>query len=297
MHDHRLESSSDSKKNFKQLHPVRIRLILNASSVDGKTPAKAPTKDLASFYECKTVGAAKIHLEHSLTAVHGCILNLSTGFVTALYCGSFVWDSTGRPNNWTGFQFAKPAPDTPSGVQEAMILNLKATEGKGRSDNDIAKALVQGLVVASSVTDLQHNIHNEHSTAVYFFGKDSFLAKQLAVSRDHVRDNLQVYEALQAKDSSFVAKVIFSYSVRTDNWFRQCLKEQDRSKVDDSLLDFPEDHRAILNRRFDITLPVCLHPFKAAADTPRKSNSQTDQDQHPNKRPKQGSASIAPELG
>eukprot|EP00978_Attheya_sp_CCMP212_P028677 scaffold99711_cov44-Attheya_sp.AAC.2 len=84
MHDHRLESSSDNKKNFKQLHPVRVRLILNASSVDGKTPAKAPTKDLASFYECKTVGAVKIHLEHSLTAVHGCILNLSTGFVTAL---------------------------------------------------------------------------------------------------------------------------------------------------------------------------------------------------------------------
>jgi hypothetical protein len=178
-----------------------------------------------------------------------------------------------------------------------MILTLKATEGKGWSDKDIEKALVQGLVVASSVTELQHNIHNEHATAVYFFGKDSFLAKQLAVSRDHVRDNLQVYEALQAKDSSFVAKVLFSYSVRTDNWFRQCMKEQDRSKVDDSLLDFPEDHRAILNRRFDITLPVCIHPFKAAAEKPRSGESPVAQNKQPNKRPKQGSVSVTPELG
>jgi hypothetical protein len=85
MHDHCIESSADKKKNFKQLHPVRIRLILNASSTDGQNPATDATKDLESFYECKTVGAAKIHLEHSLTAIHECILNFSTGFVTALY--------------------------------------------------------------------------------------------------------------------------------------------------------------------------------------------------------------------
>eukprot|EP00978_Attheya_sp_CCMP212_P038256 scaffold187950_cov44-Attheya_sp.AAC.1 len=130
MHDHRLAASADKKRNFLQLHAVRVRLILNASSVDGKMAGTNPTKDLESFYECKTVGAAKIYLEHALTVIHGCILNFSTGFVTALHAGSFVWDSRDRPNNWTGFQFAKPAPDTPSGVQEAMILNLKATEGK-----------------------------------------------------------------------------------------------------------------------------------------------------------------------
>eukprot|EP00978_Attheya_sp_CCMP212_P012275 scaffold30483_cov52-Attheya_sp.AAC.5 len=178
-----------------------------------------------------------------------------------------------------------------------MILNLKATEGKGLSNNDIAKGLVEGLVVVSSITDLQHNIHNEHSTMVYFFGKDSFLAKQLAISRDHVRDNLQVYNALQAKDSSFVANVIFSYSVCTDNRFRRCLKEQDRSKVNASLLDFPEDHQVILNRRFDITLPVCLYPFKAPVEKPRNGESPTAQDQYPNKSPKQDVVSVAPELG
>jgi hypothetical protein len=165
-----------------------------------------------------------------------------------------------------------------------MILNLKATEGKGWSNTNIAKAIAQGLVVASSVPDLQHNLHNEQSSSVYFFGKDSALAVQLASNRDHVRDHLQIYEALQAKDPTFVSKVIYSHSVRIDNWFRQCLKENDRSKVDDSLLDFSEDHRLIINRRFDISLPVSLSPFKnttsAKIDTPAGQTS--------NKRQKQG---------
>eukprot|EP00978_Attheya_sp_CCMP212_P014953 scaffold38377_cov30-Attheya_sp.AAC.2 len=132
MHDQRTAVSEDKKKNFNKLHAVRVRMILNASSEDrsGVAPT-APCKDIQGFYERKTVGEAKIHMEHSLSTVYGCIINFSTGFVTALYSGAFVWDCPGKPNNWCGFQFAKPAPDTPSGVQEAMILSLKATEGKG----------------------------------------------------------------------------------------------------------------------------------------------------------------------
>eukprot|EP00978_Attheya_sp_CCMP212_P014952 scaffold38377_cov30-Attheya_sp.AAC.1 len=126
---------------------------------------------------------------------------------------------------------------------------------------DIAKALVQGLVVASSVSDLQHNLHNERATACYFFGEKSTLATSLKKSLDHVRDHLQVYEALQAKDKTFVAQVIFSHSVHIDNWFRECLTKEDRSLVDDSLLNFVEDHRLIINRRFTMGLPVSISNF------------------------------------
>eukprot|EP00978_Attheya_sp_CCMP212_P016939 scaffold44783_cov43-Attheya_sp.AAC.2 len=263
MHDQRTTVSEDKKKKFNKLHAVRVRMILNASSEDrsGVTPT-APCKDIQGFYECKTVGEAKIHLEHSLSTVYGCIINFSTGFVTALYSGAFIWDCPGKRNNWCGFQFAKPAPDTPSGVQEAMILSLKATEGKGWSDTDIAKALVQGLVVASSVSDLQHNLHtNERATACYFFGKKSTLATSLKKRLDHVQDHTQVYEALQAKDKTFVAQVIFSHSVRIDNWFRECLTKEDRSLVNNSLLNFVEDHRWIINRRFTMGLPVSISNF------------------------------------
>jgi hypothetical protein len=266
MHDQRAAVSEDKKKTFNKLHAVRVRMILNASSEDqsGVVPS-APCKDIQGFYECKTVGEAKIHLEHSLSTVYGCILNLSTGFVTALYSGSFVWDCPGKPNNWCGFQFAKPAPDTTSGVQEAMILTLKATEGKGWSDTDISRALVQGLVVASSVSELQHNLHNEQAAACYFFGEKSTLSKRLKQSLDHVRDHLQLYESLNALDKTFVAQVIFSHSVRIDNWFRECLTKEDRLHVDDSLLNFVEDHRLIINRRFTMDLPVSMSNFSKAA--------------------------------
>jgi hypothetical protein len=158
MNDLCKEASAKKKNSYNQLHPLHIRLLLNASSTDGKNAAVKPTSDAQSFYECKTVGAAKIHLEHLLQAVNRCIINLSTGFVTSLYTGAFIWDSPSKPNNWNGFQFAKLAPDSASGVQEALIFSLKATEGKGWSETDIMKALVQGLVSAQSVPDMHNTI-------------------------------------------------------------------------------------------------------------------------------------------
>ena len=268
MNDLRKEASAEKKKSYNQLHPVRIRLLLNASSTDGKNAAVDPTADAQSFYECKTVGAAKIHLEHSLQAVNRCIINLSTGFVTSLYTGAFIWDSPSKPNNWNGFQFAKPAPDSASGVQEALILSLKATEGKGWSETDILKALVQGLVVAQSVPDMQHNWHNEHATATYFFGAQSKIAQGLHSWTVHVRDHFQVYEELQAKDSTFVAQVIYSASIRIQNWFQECLHKDIRDTVDDSLIDFSETHRSIINRQFQIALPVSISNFSKPSSPP-----------------------------
>eukprot|EP00978_Attheya_sp_CCMP212_P043467 scaffold284394_cov61-Attheya_sp.AAC.2 len=120
MHDQRTAVSDDKKKHFnKLLHAVQIRMILSASSEDQSgVVSAAPCKDIQGFYECKTASEAKIHLEHSLSTVYGCILNFSTGFVTALYCGAFIWDCPGKLNNWNDFQFAKPALLTPQAASK-----------------------------------------------------------------------------------------------------------------------------------------------------------------------------------
>eukprot|EP00978_Attheya_sp_CCMP212_P022536 scaffold67335_cov32-Attheya_sp.AAC.1 len=77
IHELRKDSTAESKKSYNLLHPVRVHLILNASSTDGSTVSVDPSIDAQSFYKCKTVGAAKIHLEHSLVHVHKCLLHLS----------------------------------------------------------------------------------------------------------------------------------------------------------------------------------------------------------------------------
>jgi hypothetical protein len=282
IHELRKDTSAESKKSYTTiLHPVRVRLLLNASSTDGKTVPIDPSLEAQSFYKCKTVGAAKIHLEHSLVHVHKCIISLSIGFVTNLYNGAFVWDSPNKPNNWCGFQFAKPPPDSSSGVQEALILSLKATEGKGWSENDILKALVQGLVIAKSVSELQHNLHNEHSAACFFFGDNSIIAVNLAKCLTHVQNHFQVYEELQVKDKMFVAQVIYSCSVRIQNWFQQCLQQEIRSNVDDSLIDFTTDHRDIVNRRFAISLPASISAFKRPSVPQNGSNSDNEANSPP----------------
>eukprot|EP00978_Attheya_sp_CCMP212_P046927 scaffold420942_cov52-Attheya_sp.AAC.1 len=70
MNDLCKEASAEKKKSYNQLHPVRICLLLNASSTDGSIAPVDPSIDAQSFYERNKVGVAKIHLDHSLTAIH-----------------------------------------------------------------------------------------------------------------------------------------------------------------------------------------------------------------------------------
>eukprot|EP00978_Attheya_sp_CCMP212_P013236 scaffold33308_cov31-Attheya_sp.AAC.1 len=101
------------------------------------------------------------------------------------------------------------------------------------------KALVQGLVITKSVPD---NLHNEHATASFFFGERSLLTVNLAACVTHVQTHFQIYEELQAKDSSFIAQVIYSTSIHIQKWFQECLQKEIRGNVDDLLIDFACDH-------------------------------------------------------
>eukprot|EP00978_Attheya_sp_CCMP212_P036014 scaffold160309_cov57-Attheya_sp.AAC.4 len=63
MNDLCKEASADKKKSYNQLRPVFFRLLLNAPSIDGSNTTVDPSFNAQSFYECKTVGATKIHLD------------------------------------------------------------------------------------------------------------------------------------------------------------------------------------------------------------------------------------------
>eukprot|EP00978_Attheya_sp_CCMP212_P030667 scaffold113575_cov55-Attheya_sp.AAC.1 len=143
----------------------------------------------------------------------------------ALYCGAHIGilqtsQTIGRASN------------SPS------LLPIPQAESKKPETDMIMKALVQGLVIAKSVPDLQHNFHNEpHATASFFFGERSLLTTvNLAVCVTHVQNHFQIYyEELQAKDSSFVAQqdVIYSTSIRIQNWFQECIQKEIRGNGDD----------------------------------------------------------------
>eukprot|EP00978_Attheya_sp_CCMP212_P013879 scaffold34967_cov58-Attheya_sp.AAC.4 len=50
IHELRKDSTAKSKKSYNLLHPVRVRLIMNASSIDGLTAPVDPSTDAQSFY-------------------------------------------------------------------------------------------------------------------------------------------------------------------------------------------------------------------------------------------------------
>jgi hypothetical protein len=62
-------------------------------------------------------------------------------------------------------------------------------------------------------------------------------------------------------------------------------KGRSHTLVNDSLLDFAADHRDIINRKFSMTLPVCINSFsKQPSEVGGSTNSNTGQDNKRQKR-------------
>jgi hypothetical protein len=80
-------------------------MVLFGSSTDGETPSEEPT-DLMfmnSFYKIQKITDAQNVLMQSMLADQGCTVQISTGFVTALQKGIWIWTHQSLPSTriWT----------------------------------------------------------------------------------------------------------------------------------------------------------------------------------------------------
>ena len=133
-------------------------LILNASSTDGITAAILPTDSCKEFYMKKNISKALDLLSTTMSQEYECCVQLETGLVTALHAGHFLRDREDSPSNFSFFLTPKKQPLSSDRFKSTMILQLKATQGKGWSETDFKEALKQGIVTPSNVSSLIHQL-------------------------------------------------------------------------------------------------------------------------------------------
>ena len=243
------------KKSFNKLHELTKNMILNACSPDGMSKGGSPPKECLDFFKARSSGDAKLIFLKSLKSRWNCNIQVTSGVIMSLYSGNFLRKFVEAPSNFSPFSFPKKSFLGGNPEKESLFLQLKELSGEGLSNAEIRSTLNQELVVPPQVDFMKYNIENMLGACCFFFSHYSILPQRLAMVRDHIRNNLEVYEATQYHNKAFAAEFLFSLDTRIQIWLQQCEKESDRDMVDNELIDFSDDLNRVLMRTFSITLP------------------------------------------
>ena len=280
------DEKEEKTNKYGDLHDSTKLLILNASSVEGDLVPTEPVLSCKDFFNKKNISKALDFLDTSLSQDLGCCVSIDTGLVTALYSGHFLRDREDSPSNFSFFMIPKKLPLSANKSKPTMILQLKASQGKGWSETDLKDALKQGIVTPADIHSFGHQMKNFWGLSTFFFGKDSLLSQALEPLLHDISVHTLTFEAAQLRDKLFATKLGYAIDTRVFRWLQLCRNSKDRNQVNDSLLNFSFLFNQVLTDSFLQLLPTTFKKFSSTQETD-ESDSDMDSAKPKSKRRKQ----------
>ena len=160
------------------------------------------------------------------------------------------------PSNLSLFAFYEQNPLSQDGIQsDALYLTLVNQLGTGQTLSEISKAAKQIVYLPKNFHELSNQMNYGKAAFEIVTGDDSHLSSQLDLFARDLNKIKQKIKARFASDKMFGAKILFAVDGKIQNYLENCRMAEDRSEVDDSILNFEEITRDISNNRFFIDLP------------------------------------------
>lgn len=154
------EDKSEKQNKNLELHDSAKLLILNPSSINGENTLDEPVETCRNFFNKKNISKAMDYLVTSLSHEFGCWVSIGTGLVTALHEGHFLLERENSPSNFSFFLTPKRQPLSSDKFRPTMILQLKASQGKGWSETDLKDALKQGIISSTDIHSFSYQLKN-----------------------------------------------------------------------------------------------------------------------------------------
>jgi len=294
----RLREKDEIKKDrLKKLHKSVTNMIIMASasyvSVGDEMELRVPTEPVESckdFYACESTGLAEQELYEQFKALNIPDVDFAHGTVQAILAGILLYNVGGSPSNFSAFCFCKQNPVQSDGPSEALILHLAATQGRGRTIEEINSSTKQKTEAPTTFEDLSSRIKFIAGASIILFGAGSPLVLQLNKFRGDIKNNRMAIRARIVEDKLFATKILYAIDTRNQRWLGQCKEARDRADVDDRIINFDDILNPILNCQFNVSLPPvfalvnrnqvtsttgCLLP----ATDPRKKRKRTEKDE------------------
>ena len=219
-------------------------------------------------------------------------VSFAHGTVQAIWNGTFLYSSHGSPSNFSAFCFTQRAPLQRNQEARGVTLHLISTQGQTQSVSEITKSTKQTVTVPTKYHELGNQITYFKGGTEILFGEKSRLAAGLGAFIADLETHRQVFMDAIAMDELVCAKILFAIDFRAQRWMSQCRDaREDRSRVDDDIVDFSDITEEVLNGNFDRKLP----PTFSVRTTTVPAAQKEDDERPPAKRSRGGSSGSKPD--
>ena len=121
--------------------------------------------------------------------------------------------------------------------------------------NEIAKSAKQEVHLPENFEQLINQIGYGTTAYEIVTGDDSKVVEQLSEFGTELKRVKQKIKAKFVVDRRIGAKILFAADGKLQNYLENCRMAEDRTEVDDFILNFKEIVRNIANNRFFVDLP------------------------------------------
>jgi hypothetical protein len=221
-----------------------------------------------SFFNSENVGTADQELAEQYKEMGIPDATYSQATVQAMMGGHFLYQSGMEPSNFTAFGFTEQTPTLASGPNRTLLLYLAATQGKGKTTEEINRSTKQWVKAPTSFEELTMQLTFLMGISTIFFSAESALVPSLNTFQKSLAMNRMCVKTRIVSDKLYASKILYAIDTRTQRWLRECKIAKERSTVDDSIVDFRDLTNDVLNGRFSMDLPPVFAEPEQMKDGP-----------------------------
>jgi len=225
-------------------------------------PLAEPTDALRALLKQKSSAFCVQHIEQIIVDATRLPVSIPNKTAVSFLRGLFDWDSPSVPSN---FALCTIRVGTVDDTAAQTLLHLKATEGKGLSEEDIKAMTKVGLHPARSFHELKESLQVWTAFAHHLFGSHSFLVSEMEDLLEELTRSRAHLEALSSGNHLLYTQVQYRIDAAIHSYMTLC--RTSRSSIGPESIDLQDIVKEISRHSFSCSLPACLMP--ADRDQPR----------------------------
>ena len=174
------------------------------------------------------------------------------------------------PNNLSCFCFKEKLSCKYDG-ERSLILHLREKDGKVRTNKEINKSLRQVVTAPTNYTQMVEQMQIFTVLNKIFVGANGKSTRGLGDLVKRMKRNASTLKHMISSDPTYPAQICLSVDKRVQRWLAQCEVADDRTEVNDRVVDFDNLFEDILDCRFFCSLPA-VFKVRAPLQPPAVSN-------------------------
>ncbi len=241
------DKEAKKKNKYEKWHEMSHRLVLNVASEDADEAADFIPSSYLRIINSETAGMADRELQSQMRILGHEDAGFAHGLATSLYNGDILWSSPNSPSNLSPFTVYELDPLSSAQNECCVQLHLLSKNTEGKSLKEIKASQKQEVKVPEMFEELVQSFVFYFGITTILFRKKSALVNGISGLIYCMRQNKIVFKTRIAGNNEFATKFIFAVEIRIQRWLKACMTYDDRSMINDCLVNFDTIVKSVLN--------------------------------------------------